>query len=140
MVDNFFTKFCLHNPKDIAKRLDLGPNEPAVIVRSLSYLSDTTLFQLTTSYHRPDKFKFIDFAPKARIDLAVIGDIIAVIILGWDVKWIEPDHVDIEFLVAKLKEVKIDVMLDMVLNHCSTEHEWFKRALAGEEKYQKYFW
>ena len=47
---------------------------------------------------------------------------------------------DFEELVAKLKEVKIDVMLDMVLNHCSTEHEWFKRALAGEEKYQKYFY
>jgi len=54
-------------PKDIAKRLDLGPNEPAVIVRSLSYLSDTTLFQLTTSYHRPDKFKFIDFARRKKL-------------------------------------------------------------------------
>lgn len=47
---------------------------------------------------------------------------------------------DFEELVAKLKEVKIDVMLDMVLNHCSTEHEWFQKALAGEEKYQKYFY
>ena len=54
-------------PKDIAKLLDLGPNEPAVIVRSLSYLSDTTLFQLTTSYHRPDKFKFIDFARRKKL-------------------------------------------------------------------------
>lgn len=54
-------------PKDIAKRLDLGPNEPAVIMRSLSYLSDTTLFQLTTSYHRPDKFKFIDFARRKKL-------------------------------------------------------------------------
>lgn len=54
-------------PKDIAKHLELGPNEPAVIVRSLSYLSDTTLFQLTTSYHRPDKFKFIDFARRKKL-------------------------------------------------------------------------
>ncbi len=53
--------------KDIAKLLELGPNEPAVIVRSLSYLSDTTLFQLTTSYHRPDKFKFIDFARRKKL-------------------------------------------------------------------------
>ncbi len=29
--------------------------------------------------------------------------------------------------------------MDMVLNHCSTEHEWFKRALDGEQKYKDYF-
>ena len=40
-----------------------------VVVRSLSYLSDTTLFQLTESYHRPDKFKFADFARRKKIDL-----------------------------------------------------------------------
>jgi trehalose-6-phosphate hydrolase len=33
----------------------------------------------------------------------------------------------------------IQIMFDMVFNHCSTEHEWFKRALAGEEKYKNYF-
>ena len=43
-------------------------------------------------------------------------------------------------MVAKLKEANIGVMLDMVLNHCSTEHEWFQKALAGDEKYQKYFY
>ncbi|MDE6492694.1 MAG: alpha,alpha-phosphotrehalase, partial [Lactobacillus sp.] len=34
----------------------------------------------------------------------------------------------------------VNVMLDMVLNHCSTEHEWFKKALAGDKKYQKFFY
>lgn len=43
---------------------------------------------------------------------------------------------DFEEMVAKLKEANIGVMLDMVLNHCSTEHEWFQKALAGDEKYQ----
>ena len=47
---------------------------------------------------------------------------------------------DFEEMVAKLKETNIGVMLDMVLNHCSTEHEWFQKALAGDEKYQKYFY
>lgn len=47
---------------------------------------------------------------------------------------------DFEELVAKLKDMGIDVMLDMVLNHCSTENEWFKKALAGEQKYQDYFY
>ena len=35
---------------------------------------------------------------------------------------------DFEEMVAKLKEANIGVMLDMVLNHCSTEHEWFQKA------------
>lgn len=47
---------------------------------------------------------------------------------------------DFEEMVSKLKEANIGVMLDMVLNHCSTEHEWFQKALAGDEKYQKYFY
>ena len=44
---------------------------------------------------------------------------------------------DFEEMVAKLKEANIGVMLDMVLNHCSTEHEWFQKALAGDKKYQR---
>lgn len=47
---------------------------------------------------------------------------------------------DFEELVAKLKENNIGVMLDMVLNHCSTDNEWFKKALAGDEKYRKFFY
>ena len=47
---------------------------------------------------------------------------------------------DFEEMMAKLKEANIGVMLDMVLNHCSTEHEWFQKALAGDKKYQKYFY
>lgn len=47
---------------------------------------------------------------------------------------------DFEELVTKLKDIGIDVMLDMVFNHCSTKHEWFRRALAGEKKYQNYFY
>ncbi|KRL84744.1 trehalose operon transcriptional repressor [Ligilactobacillus apodemi DSM 16634 = JCM 16172] len=52
----------------IAEKLALKANEPAVVVRSLSYLADTTPFQLTTSYHRPDKFKFIDFARRKKLN------------------------------------------------------------------------
>ena len=47
---------------------------------------------------------------------------------------------DFEELVAKLKQMGIGVMLDMVLNHCSTENVWFKKALAGEQKYRDYFY
>lgn len=43
---------------------------------------------------------------------------------------------DFEKLVAVAKEYDMGLMLDMVLNHVSTEHEWFQKALAGHETYQ----
>ena len=46
---------------------------------------------------------------------------------------------DMEELIRKAGEREIGVMLDMVFNHTSTSHEWFQRALAGEEKYQNYY-
>ena len=30
-------------------------------------------------------------------------------------------------------------MLDLVFNHTSSRHEWFRRALAGDEKYKNYY-
>ncbi|RJF51480.1 alpha,alpha-phosphotrehalase [Pediococcus acidilactici] len=47
---------------------------------------------------------------------------------------------DFEELVQKLKAQHIEVMLDMVLNHVSTDHEWFQKALAGNQRYQNYFY
>ena len=46
---------------------------------------------------------------------------------------------DFEDLVQKGKAHGIDIMLDMVLNHCSTDHEWFQKALAGDRYYQDFF-
>lgn len=46
---------------------------------------------------------------------------------------------DFEELVAKMRELNIEIMLDMVLNHVSIEHEWFQKALLGDKKYQNYF-
>lgn len=47
--------------------------------------------------------------------------------------------VDFEELVAEGQKHGIGIMLDLVLNHSSTEHEWFKKALAGDKKYQDYY-
>lgn len=44
-------------------------NDLAVLVASRNYLADTTKFELTLSYHRPDKFKFVDFARRKKIKL-----------------------------------------------------------------------
>ena len=49
------------------------------------------------------------------------------------------DMADFEEMVRVCREHKIDFMLDMVLNHCSTEHEWFQKALAGDQYYQDFF-
>lgn len=32
------------------------------------------------------------------------------------------------------------VLMDLVLNHTSTEHEWFKKALSGDPKYRSYYY
>ncbi|MBR4456776.1 MAG: alpha,alpha-phosphotrehalase [Solobacterium sp.] len=46
---------------------------------------------------------------------------------------------DFEELVREAKKRGIDIMFDMVFNHTSIEHEWFQRALKGEEKYKNYY-
>lgn len=46
---------------------------------------------------------------------------------------------DLERLVRESEERGMGIMLDMVFNHTSTQHEWFQKALAGEEKYQNYY-
>lgn len=50
--------------KDDQNYLDLYPYEMVAVVRSYTYLEDMTMFQYTESRHRPDKFKFVDFAKR----------------------------------------------------------------------------
>ncbi|UUV98823.1 alpha,alpha-phosphotrehalase [Vagococcus luciliae] len=46
---------------------------------------------------------------------------------------------DFKELVKKARERNIEIMLDMVLNHVSIEHEWFKKAVNGDAYYQDFF-
>ena len=46
---------------------------------------------------------------------------------------------ELEELIAEADKRNIVLMFDMVFNHTSTEHEWFQKALAGDEKYQNYY-
>lgn len=50
---------------------------------------------------------------------------------------------DFEALVARCKELDIKLILDFVPNHCSSEHEWFQKAInpndTEHEKYKDYF-
>lgn len=44
-----------------------------------------------------------------------------------------------EKLIAQCDKRGMGIMLDMVFNHTSTAHDWFLRALGGDEKYQNYY-
>ncbi|MCI8269914.1 MAG: amylosucrase [Lachnospiraceae bacterium] len=47
---------------------------------------------------------------------------------------------DLEKLAAECHEQNISLCLDFVMNHTSEDHEWAKRARAGEKEYQdRYF-
>lgn len=46
---------------------------------------------------------------------------------------------DFERLVKEANSRDIQIMLDMVFNHTSTEHEWFQKALAGDKEYKDYY-
>ncbi|WP_278473859.1 alpha,alpha-phosphotrehalase [Turicibacter sanguinis] len=46
---------------------------------------------------------------------------------------------DFELLVEQAQARGIEIMLDMVFNHTSTEHQWFKKAMSGDETYKNFY-
>ncbi len=46
---------------------------------------------------------------------------------------------DLEELIREADKRGISLMLDMVFNHTSSRHEWFQKALAGDQKYKDYY-
>ena len=46
---------------------------------------------------------------------------------------------DVETLASTLKKRDMLLVLDVVVNHTSDEHEWAQRARQGEKKYQDYY-
>ena len=85
--------------------------------------------------------------------------------LGIEIVWISPmyvsplvdqgydiadyEHIDPVFgtdddfddLVKKAKSLGISIIMDLVVNHCSSEHIWFKKALADKNSpYRDYFY
>jgi amylosucrase len=47
---------------------------------------------------------------------------------------------DVEALAGSLKKRDMLLVLDVVVNHTSNEHEWAQKARQGEKKYQDYFY
>ena len=46
---------------------------------------------------------------------------------------------DCEAMINEAEKLGIGFMFDMVFNHTSSEHEWFKKALEGDKKYMDYY-
>ena len=47
---------------------------------------------------------------------------------------------DLRALATRLRRSGISLVLDLVLNHVAAEHEWARRARAGEQHYRDYFY
>lgn len=51
------------------------------------------------------------------------------------------DMNDMETLLNETKKRNMYVIMDLVINHCSNKHEWFRKALENPDgKYGKYFY
>ncbi|WP_019240598.1 MULTISPECIES: alpha,alpha-phosphotrehalase [Bacillus] len=93
------------------------------VIEKLDYLQKLGVdyIWLTPFYISPQKDNGYDIADYYKID-PLFGEM-----------------ADFEQLVEEASKRNIDIMLDMVFNHTSTEHEWFKKALQGEEKYKNFY-
>ena len=47
---------------------------------------------------------------------------------------------DVEELIAEADKRGMGLMFDMVFNHVSTDHEWFKKAMEGDPYYKDFFY
>ena len=59
-----------------------------------------------------------------------------------DYKSIQPAFgtmADFDELVSQAKQRGIGIVMDLVINHTSDEHEWFQKAMAGDPKYRDYY-
>ena len=46
---------------------------------------------------------------------------------------------DMERLLAEAKKIDIGIIMDLVINHTSDEHEWFQKSRKREEPYTDYY-
>ncbi len=47
---------------------------------------------------------------------------------------------DLKNVQQKMSKAQMYLMMDIVLNHTSNKHEWAQKAIAGDKKYQDYFY
>ncbi|EXJ24287.1 Trehalose-6-phosphate hydrolase [Alkalibacterium sp. AK22] len=110
-------------PKSFKDTNGNGVGDLNGVREKLAYLEDlgVDMLWLNPFYKSPQNDNGYDVADYKSID-PMFGD--------WD---------DLDALIREAKAHGIDLMLDMVLNHTSTDHEWFQKALAGDKKYQDFY-
>lgn len=93
------------------------------VIEKLPYIAElgADMLWLNPFYKSPQNDNGYDIADYTSID-PMFGT--------WD---------DFDRLVEEADKHGVGLMLDMVLNHTSTEHEWFQKALAGDKKYQDFY-
>jgi amylosucrase len=47
---------------------------------------------------------------------------------------------DLRRLAAELRENGISLVVDFIFNHTSNEHDWARRAVAGEQGFEDFYW
>lgn len=47
---------------------------------------------------------------------------------------------DLKEIIKKANKENLRIFMDLVFNHVSDQHQWFKKAQEGDEKYRKYFY
>ena len=47
---------------------------------------------------------------------------------------------DLRSLAGALRQEGLSLCLDFIFNHTSNEHEWAKKAAAGDPEYSRYYW
>lgn len=123
----------------------------------MNHFSSSTIYQIYTK-------SFCDSDGDGRGDIrGVTGKLDYLRELGVDYIWLTPffkspqkdngydvaDYTSVDPAFGTMDDVKelireadwrgIGCMFDMVFNHTSTEHQWFKRAMAGEAEYMDYY-
>ncbi|XP_011307786.1 maltase 1 [Fopius arisanus] len=91
--------------------------------------------------------KRLDHFKETGIDAVWLSPIYAspMVDFGYDIsdfRKIHPDYgTDADFteLISTARKLGIKVIMDLVPNHTSDEHEWFQKSLAGDEAYKDYY-
>ena len=110
-------------PKSFKDTTGNGLGDFRGIIEKLPYLKElgVDMIWLNPFYPSPQRDNGYDISDYTAVD-PIFGDM-----------------ADFEEMVKVGQQYGIDFMLDMVLNHCSIEHEWFQKALAGDSYYQDFF-
>lgn len=110
-------------PKSFNDTNDDGKGDINGIIEKLDYLKDlgVDMLWLTPIFSSPQNDNGYDVSDYYNVDPSY------------------GTNQDLDRLIEAATARGIGLMFDMVLNHTSTEHSWFKKALKGENQYMDYY-